>query len=133
MTQAFAQNTAPAPTTAATETTTTLPMGAPAPAGSEFMSLLPLVAIFVVFYFLIIRPQQRRMKDHRTVLGTIKAGDKIVTGGGKIGRVVAIEDQEVVVELADNVRVRVVRNTIANVLTEASVANDDVKSERKSA
>ncbi len=79
---------------------------------------LPLVLIFVVFYFLLIRPQQQRMKKHKETLGQLRRGDRVVTSGGIIGTVnKLVSDTEVSVEIADNVRVRVVRSTITEVLT----------------
>ena len=78
---------------------------------------LPLVLIFVVFYFLLIRPQQKRAKDHKTMLGNLRRGDKIVTGGGIIGTVAkVVSDDEVAVDIAEGMRVRVIRSTITSVL-----------------
>jgi preprotein translocase subunit YajC len=86
--------------------------------GSNAMiQFLPLVLIFVVFYFLLIRPQQKKQKDHRTMLDALRRGDRVVTGGGIIGtvnRVVSAE--EVVVDIAEGVRVRVLRSTITTIL-----------------
>lgn len=86
------------------------------------MSLLPLVLIFVVFYFILIRPQQRKAKEHREMLAALKKGDRVVTGGGVIATVVRVapDSDEVVVEVAKNpqVRVTVVKNTISSVLRE---------------
>ena len=65
-----------------------------APAGFDLISLMPLVLIFVVFYFLLIRPQQKKMKTHRDMIGALKRGDKVLTGGGIIGTVVKVEDGE---------------------------------------
>lgn len=82
------------------------------------LSLAPLVLIFVVFYFLLIRPQQKRMKEHKAMLGALRRGDRVVTGGGIIGTVARVpNDEEVVVDIADGVRVRVLRGTISSVLT----------------
>jgi preprotein translocase subunit YajC len=86
--------------------------------GFDLMSLAPLLLIFVVFYFLLIRPQQKKMKDHKAMLSALRRGDKVVTGGGIIGNVVKVQgDEEVLLEIADGVRVRVVRSTIQSVLT----------------
>lgn len=100
--------------------------------GDVIMSLLPLVLIFVVFYFLLIRPQQKRMKEHRSMIAALRRGDRVVTGGGIIGKVSKVlNDTEVQVEIAEGVKVRVQRSTISAVLqkTEApaddSAANDD--------
>jgi preprotein translocase subunit YajC len=81
------------------------------------VQFLPIVLIFVVFYFLLIRPQQKRAKDHKTLLGNLRRGDRVVTGGGIIGTVAkVVSDDEVAVDIADNVRVRIVRSTITSVL-----------------
>jgi preprotein translocase subunit YajC len=81
------------------------------------VQFLPLVLIFVVFYFLLIRPQQKRSKEHKTMLTGLRRGDRIITGGGFIGTVAkVVGDDEVLVDLAENTRVRVVRSTITSVL-----------------
>ncbi|CAK0766790.1 Sec translocon accessory complex subunit YajC [Azospirillaceae bacterium] len=85
--------------------------------GADLMSFVPLVLIFIVFYFLLIRPQQKRMKDHKEMLTTLRRGDRVVTGGGLIGTVSKIVgDDEVVLELAENVKVRAVKSTLQSVL-----------------
>jgi preprotein translocase subunit YajC len=93
-------------------------LGSFLPSGMEGIAqFVPLVLIFAVFYFLLIRPQQKKMKLHREMLTQVGRGDKIVTNGGIIGSVVkVIDDNEVQVEIAENVRVRVMRSMIANVL-----------------
>lgn len=86
--------------------------------GFDIMSLMPLVLIFVVFYFLLIRPQQQKMKAHRAMLGAIRRNDRVLTGGGIIGTVTkVVSDTEVIIEIAEGVRVRVARGTIAEVLS----------------
>ncbi len=86
--------------------------------GDIFGSILPLVLIFAVFYFLLIRPQQRKVKAHREMLTRLSRGDQVITGGGILAKVTKVNnDAEVTVEIADNVRVVVARNTIASVLT----------------
>jgi preprotein translocase subunit YajC len=93
------------------------------------VQFLPLVLIFVVFYFLLIRPQQKRAKDHKTMLTGLRRGDRIITGGGFIGTVAkVVGDDEVLVDLAENTRVRVVRSTITSVLarTEPVAGKDKV-------
>jgi preprotein translocase subunit YajC len=91
---------------------------APAAGGDMFMSLLPLLLIFVVFYFLLIRPQQTKMKQHRDMIENLKKGDQIVTSGGIIGKIVRLEqsDGSLMVEIAPNVQVKVVRSTVADVV-----------------
>ena len=87
------------------------------------VQFLPLVLIFVVFYFLLIRPQQRKAKDHKTMLDALRRGDRVVTGGGIIGTVARVENpEEVTVDIADGVRVRVLRSTISNVLAKPDPA-----------
>ncbi|WP_414731382.1 preprotein translocase subunit YajC [Vineibacter terrae] len=82
-----------------------------------FEQILPLILIFVVFYFLLIRPQQKKMREHREMLGGVKRGDRVVTGGGIIGLVTkVVGDNEVQVEIAENVRVRVAKSTISSIL-----------------
>jgi preprotein translocase subunit YajC len=90
---------------------------------SALIQFLPLVLIFVVFYFLLIRPQQRKAKDHRTMLDALRRGDRVVTGGGIIGTVARVENpEEVTVDIADGVRVRVLRSTISSVLAKPDPA-----------
>jgi preprotein translocase subunit YajC len=93
---------------------------------------LPLVLIFVVFYFLLIRPQQKRMKQHKEMLGQLRRGDRVVTAGGIIGTVnKLLNDTEVMVEIAEGVRVRVLRTTITEVMskTEPVAADKAEKTE----
>jgi len=97
--------------------------GAAGGGGDLFVSLLPLILIFVVFYFLLIRPQQKRMKDHREMLGNLRRGDRVVTGGGIIGTITKVGgDDELTVELAEGVRVKVVRSTVQSVLAKTEPA-----------
>lgn len=86
-------------------------------AESMFGALVPFVLIFAVFYFLLIRPQQKRMKEHRTAVNAVRRGDRVTTGGGIIGTVVRVDDQadEVLVEVADGVKVRCRRQTLMDV------------------
>jgi preprotein translocase subunit YajC len=87
------------------------------------LQFLPLVLIFVVFYFLLIRPQQKKAREHRATLDALRRGDRVVTGGGIIGTVVRVESpEEVTVDIADGVRVRVVRSTISNVVAKPDPA-----------
>jgi preprotein translocase subunit YajC len=96
--------------------------------GGDVMSFLPLILIFVIFWFFLIRPQQRRMKEHREMVGNLRRGDQVVTGGGIFGKVTkVIDDNTVQVEIAEDVRVRIARGTISEVVskTEPAAANDD--------
>ena len=100
--------------------------GATASSGAaSFLSLAPLLLVFVVFYFLMIRPQQRRMKTLQASIEAVKKGDQVTTAGGIVGKVTRVEDQLVEVEIAPNVRVRVVKATLTDVLDPtAKPAND---------
>ena len=92
---------------------------------NALIQFLPLILIFVVFYFLLIRPQQRKAKDQKAMLGALRRGDRVVTGGGIIGTVARVDNpeaEEVVVDIAENVRVRVVRSTITSVLAKPDPA-----------
>ena len=90
-----------------------------------FVQMAPLLLIFVIFYFLLIRPQQKRMRDHATKVAAAKRGDTVVTGGGLIGKVTKVTDDEAEVEIATGVKVRVVKSTLSDVLnTTAKPAND---------
>lgn len=84
--------------------------------GDFFISLLPLVLIFAVFYFLLIRPQQRKVKEHRTLIDSLKRGDQVLTSGGILGKITKVEDTTVTVEIAKEVQVQVQRSTIADVV-----------------
>jgi preprotein translocase subunit YajC len=103
---------------------------APAPAdGSSgavgaLIQFFPFIAIFAIFYLLMIRPQQRRVKEHQTSISAVKKGDEVITGGGIRGRVTKVVDDEAEVEIANGVRVRVVKSTITHVLSNAKPAND---------
>lgn len=96
-----------------------------APQPSPFMSLLPLILIFAVFWFLIIRPQTKRAKQHREMVAALKAGDEIVTQGGLLGRVVAVEDAFLTVEIANQVQVRVQRHMVGTIMPKGTVSSLD--------
>ncbi len=101
------------------------PGGGAGGGGDLLLSFLPLILIFVVFYFLLIRPQQKRLKEHRDMLAAIRRGDRVVTGGGIIGTVHKVEDDELTLDIAEGTRVKVVRSMIANVISKPKpVAND---------
>ncbi len=95
---------------------------------SGLITLLPIVLIFVVFYFQLIRPQQKKMKQHKEMVGALRRGDRVVTGGGLIGTVAkVVNDNEVQVDLAENVRVKVVRHTIQDVMSKTEPASGKPK------
>jgi len=79
--------------------------------------ILPMALIFVVFYFFMIRPQQQKQKQLKTMLDALRRGDRVVTAGGLIGTIAKVEGDEALVDIADNVRVRVVRSTITTVMS----------------
>ena len=88
-----------------------------------FAQFIPLILIFAIMYFLLIRPQQRKLKDHKKMVESLRRGDMIVTQGGLIGKVTKVkEDNELEVELAEGVKVRVVQSTVAQVLSKTAPA-----------
>ncbi len=97
--------------------TTTAPGG-----GNILLQLMPFILIFAIMYFLIIRPQQKRLKAHREMVANVQRGDTVVTAGGLVGKVTRVVDEdEVQVDIADGVRVSVVRNTLSEVRPKAEV------------
>ncbi|PZN29622.1 MAG: preprotein translocase subunit YajC [Proteobacteria bacterium] len=88
---------------------------------SALMQFLPLILIFVVFYFLLIRPQTKRAKEHRAMVAALEAGAEVATSGGIIGKITQVSDQYVTVEIAQGVEVKVQRHTIAQVLPKGTV------------
>jgi preprotein translocase subunit YajC len=109
----------------------------PAAGPNMLVQIVPFVLIFVVFYFMLIRPQQQRLKTHRDMLANLRRGDVVVTGGGLIGKIVRISDtgDEVTVELADNLRVKALKSTITEVRakTEPAKAEKAEKTEKTEA
>ena len=88
-----------------------------------FAQFVPLILIFAIMYFLLIRPQQRKLKDHKKMVESLRRGDMIVTQGGLIGKVTKVkEDNELEVELSEGVKVRVVQTTVAQVLSKTEPA-----------
>ncbi|MCA1749840.1 MAG: preprotein translocase subunit YajC [Parasphingopyxis sp.] len=95
-------------------------------AGSFLINIMPLVLIFVIFWFLLIRPQQKRMKEHREMISAVKRGDRVVTGGGLLGKVTKVTDDEVEVDLGGGQKVRALKATLSDVRNPntARAAND---------
>ncbi len=91
------------------------------PASPGLIEFLPLVGLAAVFYFLILRPQQKRSKEQKTMLGGLQKGDEVVTSGGALGRVTKIGDNYVSVEIADNVTVQFQKSTIQTVLPKGTI------------
>ena len=88
---------------------------------NPLMTMWPMVLIFVVFYFMLIRPQNKRAKEHRTMLAALEPGNEVATGGGIIGKVAEVSENFVTVEIASNVLVKVQRNTISQVLPKGTI------------
>lgn len=92
----------------------------------ELGQFLPLILIFAIMYFLLIRPQQKKVKEHQAMVAAVRRGDQVVTQGGLIGKVTKVkDDNEVEVELAEGVKVRVVKSTLANVTSKTEPAKAD--------
>ena len=104
--------------------------GGQASGAGILVQMAPLVLIFVVFYFLLIRPQQKKMKAHKAKIDAVKKGDQVVTGGGIVGKVVkVIDDNELEVEIADGVRIRIMRSYVSDVRVKGEpVKSEDAKS-----
>ncbi|WP_456386833.1 preprotein translocase subunit YajC [Profundibacter sp.] len=93
---------------------------------SALSSFIPLILIFVIMYFLLIRPQQQKVKQHRAMVAALRRGDQIVTAGGIVGKVTKVKEAgEVEVEIASGVKVRVIQATISQVLNKTEPANDN--------
>jgi preprotein translocase subunit YajC len=103
------------------------PMGS-----SPFASLMPLILIFFVFYFLLIRPQQKRVKQHQAMLEALKKGDQVITGGGIVGKVVRVEDDKVVVEIASGIEVTAVKATLQQVVVKPEPGKSAHQEKKKS-
>ncbi len=91
-------------------------------AAAGLTSFVPIILIFVIMYFLMIRPQQKKVKAHRAMIEAVRRGDQVVTQGGLIGKVVKVADTEVEVEIATGVKVKVVKATLAQVLSKTEPA-----------
>ena len=104
-------------------------MGGAADGGlmAQLIGFAPIIGIFILFYFLLIRPQQKRAKEHATAIGAVKRGDTVVLGSGMIGKVTRVEEAEVNVEIAPSVNVRVVKAMIAEVRNRTAIAANDSK------
>ena len=104
----------------------TILASAAAPGGGAFIvQILPLLLVFVIFYFLMIRPQQRRMKQHQATIAAVQKGDQVITAGGIRGKVTKVADDEVEVEIAQGIKVRIVKSTLSHVLDKNSKPAND--------
>src|SRR5829696_2537610 len=92
------------------------PAGQPSGTAQLLLGIAPWLLIFVVFYLLMIRPQQRRAKEHQAAINAVKKGDEVITAGGILGRVTKVTDEDAEVEIASGVKVRVVKSTLSQVL-----------------
>jgi len=99
----------------------TLSTAAAQPGGTSafLVGILPWLLIFVIFWFLLIRPQQKRARDHQAMIAAVKKGDEVITGGGLRGRVTKVADTEVEVEIAQGVKVRAIKSTLSQVVQPA--------------
>ena len=88
--------------------------GAAGQGGSQWMSFLPLILLFVVFYFLLIRPQQKRAKQQKLFIENLKKGDMVITSGGLYGTITGITDDSVTIEIAEKIRVRVLKSAVVD-------------------
>ncbi len=97
--------------------------------GGMLMSLLPFVLIFVIMYFLILRPQQKRVKSHQEMVKNVRRGDTVVTNGGLIGKVTkVIDDDQIEIEIADDVRIRQMRQMVSDVRAKGEPVKDEAAS-----
>jgi preprotein translocase subunit YajC len=100
--------------------------GAPAGGGDLVMSLLPFVLIFVIMYFLILRPQQKRVKQHQELIKNLRRGDTVITSGGLVGKITkVVDDDQIEVEIADGVRVRQLRAMVSDVRAKGEPVTDE--------
>jgi preprotein translocase subunit YajC len=91
--------------------------------GGGLMSFLPLIVIFIIFYFLLIRPQMKRAKEHKQLVSQLGKGDEVVTNGGLLGRITDVGESFVTVEVADNVQIKVQKHAIASVMPKGTVGS----------
>jgi preprotein translocase subunit YajC len=94
-----------------------------APGGSDLMTFLPMIAIFVVFYFLLIRPQQKKAKEAKAMLEALQKGDEVVTAGGLLGRISKLTDQYATIEVAPETEIIVQRQAVAQLLPKGTIKN----------
>jgi len=85
------------------------------------MSFLPLIVIFAVFYFMLIRPQMKRSKEHKQLVSQLAKGDEVITNGGLLGRITDVSDSFVTLEVADNVKIKIQRQAVANVMPKGTM------------
>lgn len=93
-------------------------------AGGGIAAFLPIILMFVIFYFLLIRPQQKKAKAHQEMISSLRKGDRVITSGGIHGTITSLDDASATVEIADKVRVKVTRGSIAAMTSQSSSADD---------
>jgi preprotein translocase subunit YajC len=96
-----------------------------APAGADIMSMLPIILMFVVLYFVMIRPQMKRAKEHKTMVEALQKGDEVVAAGGVLGKVTKVSDNYVTLEIADKIEIRVQRPAVQLVLPKGTIKGVD--------
>jgi preprotein translocase subunit YajC len=90
--------------------------------GSGFTQFIPLILIFVIFYFFLIRPQQKKIKDHKTMVSSLKRGDEVVTSGGIVGKIEKVhEDDKVDLLISENVTIKVIKSTVQSLLPNTNI------------
>ena len=92
-----------------------------AAATGGLMSFLPLIVIFAVFYFMLIRPQMKRSKEHKQLISQLSKGDEVITNGGLLGKIIDVSDSFVTLELADNLQIKLQRQAVANVMPKGTM------------
>lgn len=95
--------------------------GAAPAAGSELMGLLPLILIFVIFYFLLLRPQMKRSKEHRTMVAALAKGDEVVTSGGVLGKITSVDESFVGLDIANGVEIKVQRSAVSALMPKGTM------------
>jgi preprotein translocase subunit YajC len=103
-----------------------------APEGSGFASLIPLVLIMVIFYFLLIRPQQKKVKEHRNTVEALKKGDKVLTGGGIFATITDVQEDILTVKISDGVTIKVKKDTIAGTVQKPAIKEKQAKEKKPS-
>lgn len=97
--------------------------------GGGLLNILPFLLVFIIFYFLLIRPQSKRAKEHRAMLDSLKKNDRIITAGGIYGTIVALDDTTLTIEIAEKVRVKILRANIAALVGKQSESKDKAEKE----
>lgn len=98
------------------------PAGGAAPAGGGLAGFLPIIILFAIFYFLLIRPQQKKAKEHREMIGNLKKGQRIVTSGGIYGTIVSLDDTTIGLEIAEKVKIKISRGNVAALISDNEAA-----------